>query len=378
MKAVFGKKIYVGDGSVFENTYIVFENGRIIDITKEKPNCDVLGEYSCISPAFIDAHSHIGLDRFGEPYDEGDVNEHMESLNFGLQVRDAIIMEDKCFKDAVDHGVLYSCVLPGSGNIIGGRGAIIRNFSETIDSAFIKNAGIKCAFGYNPKSTDDWKGTRPTTRGGAVFLLRNALHEAENNRKLIERNKKDVEELDLNERIALDLVMKKTHLRIHVHKGDDLLNALRIAQEFNIDIVIDHAGDVHKKEIFDVLAARNISLVYGPMDSHAYKVELLNENWKNVKPLLNSRTNFAIMTDHPVVLARNLHLQLRFLLRYGVRQEEAIKHITSIPAKILGLEELGTLEIGKLASFVAWSADLFSLSAHTVSIFAEGKEIKQK
>ena len=84
-------------------------------------------------------------------------------------------MDDKSFKESIEWGVLYSCILPGSDNIIGGRAVVIRNYGRDIEEAFIKYAGIKTALGFNPRRTTDWKGTRPYARMGAIGLLRKWL-----------------------------------------------------------------------------------------------------------------------------------------------------------------------------------------------------------
>ena len=99
----------------------------------------------------------------------------MESLLFLADALDSVQMDDSAFRDSVEIGVLYSCVLPGSGNIVGGRTAVIRNYARTTTEALIARAGMKAAFGYNPMSTRDWKGTRPYTRMGALSLLRARL-----------------------------------------------------------------------------------------------------------------------------------------------------------------------------------------------------------
>jgi len=89
-----------------------------------------------ITPAFIDAHCHIGMERAGEPGSEGEANEHMDSLLFLADALDSVQMDDSAFRDSVELGVLYSCVMPGSGNIVGGRTAIIRNYGRTNQRGF--------------------------------------------------------------------------------------------------------------------------------------------------------------------------------------------------------------------------------------------------
>ena len=115
------------------------------------------------------------MERSGEPGSEGEANDHMDSMLFLADALDSVQMDDTAFRTPWSMGVLYSCVLPGSGNIVGGSAAVIRNYARTTTEALVARAGIKAAFGYNPMSTRDWKGTRPYTRMGCLSLLRARL-----------------------------------------------------------------------------------------------------------------------------------------------------------------------------------------------------------
>ena len=376
MKAVFGKSVYTGDKKV-ANAYVVFnDDGRISEVASQKPACDVVGEYEVITPAFIDAHSHIGLDRAGEPYDESDTNDKMNSLLFTIDVYDGLIMEDKSFSESVESGVLYSCVLPGSGNIVGGRGAVIRNFAKSKDEAYVQSGGIKAALGWNPKSTTEWKGERPTTRLGAVALLKNALEEGRRMRKLVAKGKKEKEELTPADDVIIRILNREERLRVHLHKEDDLNTLIKLKNEYGLDVVVEHGGDFHSNSVFEKVGAEGIPLVYGPLDSFPYKVELAHESWRNVQYLVKSNAKYAVMTDHPVVLQRDLFLQMRHFRRFGLSKEECISKITKNAAEIIGIgDRLGTLEKGKLASFVCWNGDPFSLDSYPVRVYGEGREV---
>ncbi|MEM3364423.1 MAG: amidohydrolase family protein [Candidatus Micrarchaeia archaeon] len=376
MKAVFGRTVYTGRESV-ANTYVVYgDDGKIVDVSGQKPNCEVIGEYDVITPGFIDAHSHIGLDRAGEPFDESDTNDKMNSLMFTLDVYDGLIMEDLSFRESIEFGVLYSCVVPGSGNIVGGKGAVIRNFAQSKDEAYIKSGGIKAALGWNPKSTYEWKGERPTTRLGAVAMLRNALESGRRIKELVAKGKKEKEELDPADDVIIRLLNKEEKLRVHLHKEDDLNTLIRLKNEYGLDVVVEHAGDFHKKESFQKFTRENIPLVFGPIDSFPYKAELMHESWRNVKYLIESGVKYAVMTDHSVVLQRNLLLQMRFFRRFGLSKEECISKITVNAAEILGVDDkIGSLQKGKMASFTCWNGDPFSLDAYPVLVYGEGKEL---
>ncbi|HQK15598.1 MAG TPA: imidazolonepropionase, partial [Anaerolineae bacterium] len=151
MDSILGHIVYTGT-NVLQNVYVNMDGAVISDVTA-KPAGTLVGEYPVITPAFIDAHSHIGMIRAGEPSAESEANERMDSMLAHADALDSVQMDDQGFVDSVEAGVLYSCVVPGSGNIIGGNSAIIRNYGKNTNAAFIRRAGIKAAFGYNPMST---------------------------------------------------------------------------------------------------------------------------------------------------------------------------------------------------------------------------------
>jgi imidazolonepropionase-like amidohydrolase len=375
MKAIKGGIVYIGDERSLKDGYIIMDDDRIAGVTDKKPDCDIVGEYEVLTPAFIDAHCHLGTIRAGDPSDEEDANDHMDSLLFELDILDSILMEDSSFKDSVEAGVLYSCVLPGSANVIGGRSALIRNYANNTQDAFIKYTGLKSAFGYNPKEYEEGKGVHASTRMGSVSLLRKVLLKGQKAKKLIEHEKKSIDEMEPHMDVVLALLNGHERLRVHVHKTDDIMAALRISSEFNLDITIEHASDVYQKATFDLLKAKDIPVVYGPIDGFAYKVELKHETWRNAKHVINSGCKFAIMSDHPVILQRNTFLQLRLLRHLGLSKEQCISKLCKEPADILGAEGIGTLAKGKLASIICWKGDPFHMDNYPLAVYAEGQKI---
>jgi imidazolonepropionase-like amidohydrolase len=375
MNYISAKTIYTGK-KVLSNAHLLFNGKKINSISKTKTGRN-LGKFNVLTPAFIDPHSHIGMERAGEPNTEGEANEHQDSILLLTDALDSIQMDDKALKDAVEMGVLYSCVMPGSGNIIGGLSAVIRNYAGSSTDALIARAGLKGAFGFNPMKTKAWKGKRPTTRMGAIAMLRSRLDEV---RQKIQKyrkargSKKAEIQFSAEDIVLRNLLGRKIRLRAHVHKIDDIAALLRLIDEFKINVTVDHAGDVHQPEIFQELKKRKIPVVYGPIDSFAYKVELKHEDRRNVRYLVESGVEFGLMTDHPVTLARQLLLQTRWFLRAGLSKQQAIELISRRNSKILGIDDrLGTLEKGKWASFVCWNGDPFDLASYPVAVYGEGK-----
>ena len=377
MKAVFGKTVYTGRDTQSER-YLLFDGDRIAGLSASLEG-ELLGRFDVLTPAFVDSHCHIGMARAGEPGSEDEANEKLESILANADALDSIQMDDSSFTDSVEAGVLYSCVVPGSGNILSGRSAVIRNYGKTTTEALIGRAGIKAAFGYNPMSTREWKGTRPYTRMGSLALLRKSLHDVR--QKIEKKNRlkgEKAEDITFNaeEEILRSLLSGEERLRTHVHKTDDIASLIRIITEFGITSTVEHACDVHDIHIFKELARLGILVNYGPLDAFAYKVELKHENPKNVRLLIESGVKYGLMTDHPVILQKMLLHGLRWFLRFGLDRQQALEIITRCNAELLGIDDrLGTLEKGKWASFVGWNGDPFDLTRYPVTAFGEGKQL---
>lgn len=375
MPEIGAKVVYTGT-QVLENAAIRWEDRAIAGV--EAAAALPVPTYQVVTPAFIDGHSHIGLVRHGEPSDEAEANEHMAAILAHADVLDSIQMDDLGLQDSIESGVLYSCVVPGSGNIIGGNSAIIRNYGANTNEAFICRSGIKAALGYNPMSVRDWKGTRPYTRMGAMAMLRSDLHDVRS--KMAKESAKEDADVTYNaaETVLKSLLTGEERLRVHVHKADDVAALLRFVDEFGLKVVVEHTCNIHEEGTYRELARRGIPVVFGPMDSLAYKVELKHENWRNIKHLIASGVEYGLMTDHPVIMQRTLLLTLRWFLQAGLNKQQALEIITRKNAAILGVGDvLGTLDEKKWASFVCWNGDPFSLESYPVAVYAEGQLIYQ-
>ncbi|MCL4357080.1 MAG: amidohydrolase [Candidatus Thermoplasmatota archaeon] len=373
MKFVKADMLYDGKG-VQKDVFVGFQDSAIKYVGKKKPEGEMIGE-GIVTPAFIDPHSHIGLDRAGEPYLESEANDKLAPMMPLGRAIDGVYMDDSAFTESVENNVLYSVVLPGSGNIMGGMGCLIRNFGKNIKESYIKDIGVKMALGYNPRSTTDWKGERPTTRMGVSAIIRSKFLAAKKTKIMVDSGKKSIDEVDPETEFLISILNGSVKIMCHVHKEDDALFLMSLVDHFGIRPIINHGGDFHTKTIFEEIKKRDMSLVYGPMDSHPYKVELKHESWRNVELLQNSGIRFALISDHPVILQRNLFLTTRHFMRFGATKEQCISYLTSRPAEILGLTDLGTLEPEKLASFSLWSGDPFSMESYPKLVIGEGKEL---
>jgi imidazolonepropionase-like amidohydrolase len=370
--------------------YVGFEGDEIKYVGKEataqlegttEKNNEIIAEGNAyaITPGFIDAHSHIGLVRSGEPDKEEEANERFNPIYPLVNALHSIYMDDPSFSESVEGGVLYSTVLPGSGNIIGGKAVLIRNFAKDIGESYMGDVGIKMALGYNPRSTTEWKGDRPSTRMGAIAMLRENLLKARKMQHLLQIEKKVAEEVDPLTEVFMDILSNKYKMMVHLHKEDDAIVLIQLTNEFGIKAIANHCADIHREEVFAALKTASIPVVYGPMDSFPYKVELKHESWRNVEKLIVSKAKFSFMSDHPVILQRNLFYTLRHLLRFGMSKAEAISKISKEAADIIGVNNnIGQVKAGYKASFTVWNGDPFSLSSYPVLVVAEGRIVYQE
>jgi imidazolonepropionase-like amidohydrolase len=379
MKVIKSRLLF--DGVNEKRDYFIgFENDEIkyVGNSQPKESSEIIAEGAVVTPAFIDSHSHIGMVRSGEPDKEEEANEHMNSVYPLVNALHSIYMDDPSFKESVESGVLYSTVLPGSGNIIAGNAVLIRNFVQDIGQAHIMDVGIKAALGYNPRSTVDWKGNRPSTRMGAVAILRENFIKARKMQKLLETEKKVIDEVEPLTELFMDILSNKFKMMVHVHKEDDIMVLIQLIKEFGIKVIANHCIDVHREEVFTALKASSIPVIYGPMDSFPYKVELKHESWRNAEKLLNSGAKFSIMSDHPVILQRNILYSLRHLLRFGLSKADAISKISKEAAEIIGAQNIGQVRAGFKASIVVWNGDPFSLSSYPILVIAEGRTVYEE
>jgi imidazolonepropionase-like amidohydrolase len=342
-----------------------------------------------ITPGLIDAHSHVGL--FEEASGPGpgnqDGNEMTSPITPYLRAIDAIFPEDMGFEDARKGGVTTLGCTPGSGNLIGGQFAVIKTAGKMLDDMLVKEpAGLKMAFGENPKRVGSNNKRPPNTRMSNAHLIREAFykaldykHEWETYEKQIEKNFDDEKppkrpKKDLGNEILLELLNKKFPARMHAHRADDIRTAIRIADEFGFMPVIDHCTEGHK--IAKFLAERGIPVIVGPLMTSRTKRELKDRTPKTPGVLVDSGVKVCITTDAPVIPIYMLRESVIIAIREGLDSTKALETITINPASILGIDHrVGSLTVGKDADIVIWNGDPLDARTSVFKTFINGKEV---
>lgn len=387
MLAIVNGKVYTITKGVIEKGTVLIEDGKIkavggpdLAIPEGVQVIDAGGKV--VTPGFIDAHSHIGL--FGEPSlpATADGNEKTGPIKPMLRGIDSLNPADPAFKPVLEAGVTTVYTGPGSSNVIGGTGLAIKTYGRTVYDMMIPGTeAMKMALGENPKRNYGGMGKMPGTRMGNAAVLREALIKAQNYMAKVERAREETKDggkpklpdRDYGLEMLCKVLRREMRARIHAHRADDIITAIRIAEEFNLDISIEHATEGYK--IADILAEKNIPCVVGPLLMGPRKHELWEVKLENPAILSQAGVKVAIQVDSSSA-TRWLPIHVGIAVRFGMSEEEAFKAVTINAAEIIGVaDRLGSLEPGKDADVVIWNGHPFSNFTLTEKVIVNGKVV---
>ena len=357
------------------NADLLIKDGKIAEIAREIISPDGTQIFDArglrIFPGFIDAHSHIGISQEKTTTQGDECNEGTNPVTPCMRAIDAINPMDSAFHNALAAGITGVMAGPGSANPIGGQFAFIKTDGRRIDDMIVlAPAAIKIAFGENPMTTYGMNGNIPSTRMGIAALIREELFRAKQYFEN-ENNEKDF----LLESYR-DLFERKIPLKAHVHRADDILTAIRIAKEFQVDLTLDHCTEGHL--IAEEIAKSGFPAIVGPSLASRNKKEVSQSDFKTAGILQKTGVRVAITTDHPVSRIQYLPLCAALAAKEGLGEFDALKAITIDAAKICRVDHrLGSLKIGKDADFVIFEGSPFDIFSRVFVTVIDGKIVWQ-
>lgn len=385
MLAFTNARINTVTEGIIENGTILVEEGRIkaigtgVEIPADAKIIDCTGKW--ITPGIIDAHTHLGVYEETIDWAGADGNEMTDPATPHVRALDAINPVEQGFVDAYEGGVTTVQVMPGSANVIGGEMSIVKTHGRIVEEMLVKElSGLKVAFGENPKRVYGDRKQMPSTRMGTAAVLRDNLTKARNYLKKLERGADDADKLpeqDLKMETLLKVLRREIPLRAHAHRADDIITAIRIAEEFDVDLTLEHCTEGHR--ISDIIYSKGYRVTVGPTLSSRSKIELGEMGWQTLVELEKANVPFSIITDHPVIPIQYITLSAALAVREGLSEQTAWEAITINPARHIGLgDRVGSLTVGKDADLVVWSGNPFEYLTKIEQTIIDGKIVYQR
>lgn len=394
--------ILTGTGERLDNADLVIADGRIqsIGANLAAPSnarvVDANGRW--VTPGLIDVHSHLGVYPSPTVNAHEDGNEMTSPVTANVWAEHGVWPQDPGFQTALEGGVTTMQVLPGSANLVGGRGVTLKNVpAVSVQAMKFPEAkhGLKMACGENPKRVYGGKGQSPFTRMGNVAGYRQAFADAQEyqrswqkyERELAEYEKnkstdKDAEppsqpKRDLTLETLRDAMEGKILVHIHCYRADEMQVMLDLAQEFGFEVAAFHHG-VEAYKIANRLAeTQTCGALWA--DWWGFKMEAFDGVPENIAMVDSPEGGCAIVHSDSEEGIQRLNQEAAKSMARGnamnlnIDQARAIRWITSNAARALGIEDrTGSLEPGKMADVVIWNRDPFSVYALAEQVFIDG------
>jgi imidazolonepropionase-like amidohydrolase len=388
-----GARIYPVAGPSIERGVLLVQKGKIIAVGPVDevavPGGAAIHELAgkIIIPGLVDTHSHIGIYPRPSVPANGDGNEMTGPVQPGLRALDSIFPDDPGIRMAVAGGITTANIMPGSGNAIGGQTVYVKLRGRTIEAMRIPDTkvlgGLKMANGENPKGYGRRSQPQaPVTRMKVASLQREQFVKGRdyqrqwaNYRKAVAAGKETPQpDMDLSLEPLVEVLERKRTVHFHTHRADDLLTALRIAEEFDFEIVLHHATEGYR--VVQELVRRKVPASLTLIDSPGGKLEAAALLEENAAILDKAGVMIAINTDDFITESRFFLRTGAIAVRGGLSEDAALRALTLNPARMLHLEDrVGSLKEGKDADFVVLSGPPFSIYTQVLETYIDGVRV---
>ena len=380
---ITGATVLTGTGDRLDNADVLLVDGKIAKVgmglgADGSDVVDATGKW--VTPGVIDVHSHLGASPGTQSHSDG--NESTAPVTAEVWAEHSVWPHDPGFTTALAGGVTTMQVLPGSVNLIGGRGVTLKNIPgrNVMDMKFPGAPhGLKMACGENPKRVYGGRGQAPGTRMGNVAGYRAAWIDASEYRdkiKAANKGRGEMPKRDLKLETLMGVLEGEIIVHNHCYRGDEMSVMLEIAREFGYKVgTFHHAVEAYK--VADLLAEADTCAAMWA-DWWGFKMEAYDGIRENAAIVDRAGACAIIHSDSAIGIQR-LNQETAKVMGAAARvgmdipPENAIRWITANPAKSLGVaDQTGTLEAGKMADVVVWDGNPFSVYTRPERVYIDG------
>lgn len=394
--------VLTGTGERLDGADVLMRDGRIVAVGQglqapaDAATVDATGKW--VTPGLIDVHSHLGVYPSPGVSAHSDGNEATSPTTPNVWAEHSVWPQDPGFAAALAGGITSLQVLPGSANLIGGRGVTLKNVPATTYQAMkFPGApwGLKMACGENPKRVYGGKGG-PSTRMGNIAGYRAAFIDAseylrKNTPKPAQKRswwRSSTPDSDKDTGGKRDLKLDTLagaingDIRVHIHcyRADEMATMLDLAREFGFKVAAFHHG-VEAYKLADRLAAEGVCGALWA-DWWGFKMEAFDGIQENIALVDRPQGSCAIVHSDSEEGIQRLNQEAAKVVAHArlagmdIPPERAIRWLTQNAAKSLGvLDDTGTLEAGKMADVVLWNGNPFSVYAKAEQVYIDGARV---
>lgn len=376
--AITGAEVITVTGETWENGTLLVQNGKIVAAGPAgsltlPPGTEIINATGkVIMPGLVDSHSHIG---------EGDGGDRSATLHPDVRIMDTINPRSDSFRRALAGGITSVNIMPGSGHLISGQTVYLKlRPANTVEEMLLYvdeeesiYGGLKMANGTNPLRQPPFSGTRAKS----AAMVRALFIRAQEYQAKVQAASGDPERMpqrDLALESLVEVLEGRRIVHNHTHRHDDILTAIRLADEFGYRMVLHHVTDAWK--VADEIAASGYpaSIIY--IDSPGGKMEAINLLPKTAPVLEKAGADFGFHTDDFITDSRLFLRSPAFGMREGLSRQKALESVTIANARQMDItHRTGSLEPGKDADFIVLSGDPFSVYTRVEQTWIEGIKV---
>ena len=397
--AVSGKTIHtVSQAGTIQDGVILIQDGRIAQVG---PAAEVMIPSEAerfvaevITPGFIDAHSVVGLSGWHNVLADQDQDETTAPNQAELRAIDGFNPADPLLAYLLRHGVTVIQAGPGHGNPIGGQAGIFKTAGTTVEAMTIRfPSAMIFTLGESPKKVYGKRKHTPMTRMGTAAFIRQALTDARvyvtqwqeyktqetDTVEKPEEKKKKAPDRDLKKEALAAVVQGQFPVLITAHREDDILTALRIAQEFNLTLILDAATEGYL--VAPEILQAGIPVIVHPTMQRIRSPETTNTSLENAALLADAGIAIALQSGVEAYMpkTRLVLFEAAIAMVNGLGFERALRSITIDAARLLGIDKIvGSLDVGKDADLVLFDGNPFEYTSHVQAVILNGRTVYQQ